>query len=267
MGMDISAAYHQLLTGGVSSGAVSAAAGRSVAAGSKAKTKADASSSGVKAEFSSEGLAALNRAKTGAAGGTAAANEGKLSEKAKKFLDSLREKYGDYDFMVGDEKDDLDDLMSGATKEFSVVLSNEELEKMADDEDYAKEKMAGVEKAVEVAKKLAEEIGAGEVDENGVATGTFFNRFGITIGDDGTISIFAELERISARQRENMEETREARAEEKKEAEKEAAEKDAQEKAVDREDYSVKLARIEGTTAEELIERFKGIDWEAIAEA
>ena len=37
-------------------------------------------------------------------------NEEKLSSKAQEYLKSLREKYGDYDFLVGNSTDDLKTL-------------------------------------------------------------------------------------------------------------------------------------------------------------
>lgn len=64
-------------------------------------------------------------------------SEYKLSDKAQKYLDKLRKDYGDYDFVVADAGDDMKGLMKQATKEFSVIFSSEELEKMADDEKFA----------------------------------------------------------------------------------------------------------------------------------
>ena len=272
MGIDINTTYNQFLAGAASvKGSPYAAGSKETAAGRKNTQSPASFGDSVKAEFSGEGLLALAKSKeVKAQGGVAQANEARLSDKAKEYLNKLREKYGDYDFMVGDEKDDLDDLMSGATKEFSVVLSNEELEKMAEDEDYADEKMNGVEKAIQAAKKLAEEVGFGEEDENGILTGTFFNRFGISVGEDGKISIFADLERITAKQRADAEEAKDARREEQKEAAKEAeekaAEEEAEEKKINREDYAVQQTRIEASSAEELLEKFHAIDWSAIAE-
>ena len=50
-------------------------------------------------------------------------NEEKLSSKAKEYLKSLREKYGDYDFLVGNSTDDLKTLSKSGSKEFSVIFS------------------------------------------------------------------------------------------------------------------------------------------------
>ena len=265
MGIDISSAYHQLVSG--AAGKIAGAYGTTAADRKKTDQK-ESSSFGAAADavFSKEGMDALK--KSGIGGSTAEINESKLSDKAKEYLNKLREKYGDYDFVVGNEEDDLDDLMSGTSKEFSVIFSNEELEKMADDEAYGDLQMSRVEDAVATAKKLAEELGGGEVDENGVATGTYFNRFGITLNADGTISIFAEMENIAARQREAAEEAREQRAEDKREAEKEEAEKSAEEAAKElREKYSIKFVTVNASSGEELLELVRGIDWSQIEES
>ena len=78
-------------------------------------------------EISDEGLNALANSETN--------DEAKLSDKAKSFLENLRKKYGDYDFIVSNDMDTSKTV--GSTKEYSVMFTAEELEKMAADEDYA----------------------------------------------------------------------------------------------------------------------------------
>ena len=264
MGTDINAAYSQFLAGAVSgSYGIGKVSGKDAGAKKPEKKGTGSFQPAADEVFSKEGMAALNKSKS--EGSVAQINESKLSDKAKAYLEKLRGKYGDYDFVVGNDDDDLDELMEGTSKEFSVIFSNEELERMADDEAYGESQMNRVEEAVATARKLAEELGAGETDENGVATGTYFNRFGITLNADGTISIFAEMENITARQREAAEEAREQRAEDKKEAEKEEAEKSTEEAAKElREKYSVKFATISASSGEELLEKVRGIDWSQI---
>ena len=60
--------------------------------------------------------------------------EDKLSSKAKNYLDNLRKTYGDYDFIVADDGDDRRALLDKSDKEFSVIFSSSELERMASDE-------------------------------------------------------------------------------------------------------------------------------------
>lgn len=74
----------------------------------------------------------------------AQSSEDKLSTKAKNYLENLRKTYGDYDFYVADAGVDRRALLNNSTKEFSVIFSNSELERMANDEAYAQEKMHAV---------------------------------------------------------------------------------------------------------------------------
>lgn len=183
-------------------------------------------------------------------------NEAQLSKKAQDFLKNLREKYGDYDFMIGNSTDDLKALSQAGTKEYSVIFSSAEIERMANDEKYAEEKMQGVAGAVKMAKRVAEEYGFGSASgENGV-----INKIGVIVDDDGNMKMFAELEKSSSKQRERIEANRAKHAEEKKAADK-AKKKNPYEKD---EKPSVKRTRIEADSAEELIEKLKNIDWNKV---
>lgn len=83
------------------------------------------------------------------AGKRATVGETQLSEKAQVLLKKLRETYGDMDFFVADfsKGDNAKDILSKAGKEYSVILTVEELEKMASDEKYEKEYMEKVQGA------------------------------------------------------------------------------------------------------------------------
>lgn len=186
-------------------------------------------------------------------------NEANLSKKAQDFLKNLREKYGDYDFMIGNSTDDLKALSKTGSKEFSVIFSNAEIERMANDEKYAEEKMQGVAGAVKMAKRVAEEYGFGSASgENGV-----INKIGVTVDDSGKMKLFADLEKTTSKQRERIEANREKRAEEKKAADK-AKKKNPYEK---NDKPSVKRARIEADTEEEFIDKLKNLDWSKIEDS
>lgn len=186
-------------------------------------------------------------------------NEANLSKKAQDFLKNLREKYGDYDFMIGNSTDDLKALSKTGNKEFSVIFSSAEIERMANDEKYAEEKMQGVAGAVKMAKRVAEEYGFGSASgENGV-----INKIGVTVDDSGKMKLFADLEKTTSKQRERIEANREKRAEEKKAADK-AKKKNPYEK---NDKPSVKRARIEADTEEEFIDKLKNLDWSKIEDS
>ncbi len=201
-----------------------------------------------------------NGSATGVKNDISAKNEEKLSKKAQDFLKSLREKYGDYDFMVGNNTDDLKALSKTGSKEFSVIFSNEEIERMTHDEKYADEKMQGVAGAVKMAKRVAEEYGFG-VGEDG-QKGTI-NKIGIAVNDDGSMKFFAELEKSSAAQRERIDKSREKHTEEKKAAER-TKKKNPYEKD---EKPSIKRTTVEADSIDELMSKIKKIEWDKIEDS
>ncbi len=136
--------------------------------------------------------------------------ETQLSEKTQTFLEKLRDTYGDMDFFVADfsKGDNVKDILSKAGKEFSVILTVEELEKMASDEKYGKEYMEKVQGARRMSEQINKEYGVTSV--SGEAAGrTRVNKIGISINEDGTTNFFAELEKASQQQRERVENARE----------------------------------------------------------
>ena len=147
-------------------------------------------------------------------------SEYKLSDKAQKYLDKLRKDYGDYDFVIADAGDDLKGLMKQSSKEFSVVFSSEELEKMADDEKFAAKQMKHVDTAVNMSKRICAEFGYERMfgkDGNGAS----LKSVSVTFDDKGITSMFAELERSTADRNAQMQkQIEEKRAEDKKETEK-----------------------------------------------
>lgn len=69
-------------------------------------------------------------------------------------MKNLRKQYGDYDFFIGNSTDDLKALVKSGNKEFSVFFSNTELERMASNEKYAKEKLQSLEGAVRMSGQI-----------------------------------------------------------------------------------------------------------------
>lgn len=123
--------------------------------------------------------------------------EAALSDKAKAYLDKLKKTYGDYNFIAADDQDEIKEQLNKSDKEFSVVFSSEELEKMADNEAYAKEKTAGMEKAIEVSKSIAERLGINRALGQELKGGATLEHVAISFKDDQTLSIFAQLEQLS----------------------------------------------------------------------
>lgn len=216
--------------------------------------------------------------------------EEKLSPKAQEFLAKLREKYGDYEFLIADGVDNPLDIAGPSDKSYFVMFSTEEIERMAEDEEYANEVMGKVDSGISTLNDLMEN---GELGE-----GVQFSRLGISFDDDGNMKLFAELEKISDKQEEIRQKAMDKRAEEKKEARdhakappqrpdiptheelmeaiKEKADHGAYapenvlnllkpEKAREEEGQAlppVKTVRLEASSIEELMELIKNINWD-----
>lgn len=188
-------------------------------------------------------------------------NESKLSTKAQEFLKNLRKQYGDYDFLVGNSTDDLKALVKSGSKEISVVFSNAELERMASDEKYAKEKLQSVEGAARMSEQINQQFGFERGFGKGNAVSAQITKIGIVFNDDGTTNFFAELEKSSAKQRERIERGREEKRAEKKEEERKAK-KEIQSYAKNGAD--TKHTTVQANSMEELFEKMSAIDWNTV---
>ena len=172
-----------------------------------------------------------------------------LSNKAKKLLEQLKKNYKNMDFIVADYESDEEaaSYLSRGTKEYSVLIDPETLEEMASDED-AKAKYTGIlEDAVGQLKDMESKLGDKKED---------VTHLGISIGKDGQVSYFADLEKAGERQKEFVERTRESKKEEKAAQAKKAEEKAASERS--------KKTRVEADSVEELLDKIKAVDWDQV---
>ena len=217
-------------------------------------------------------------------------SEYKLSDKAQKYLDKLRKDYGDYDFVIADAGDDLKGLMKQSSKEFSVVFSSEELEKMADDEKFAAKQMKHVDTAVNMSKQICEQFGYERMFGK-VGNGATLNSVSVSFDDKGITSMFAELEKSTADRNEQMQkQIEEKRAEDKKKAQKTerprqsvAEYKAKMQKVIDEqkkrpplsetiktknlekiEPTMVQRAPVNAQTIDELFRNMKNVDWNKV---
>lgn len=198
----------------------------------------------------------LKTAAVGASGGISENNETKLSAKAQSFLKSLRSKYGNCDFFAGNAGDDLKALANSGSKEFTVIFSNEELERMANDEKYAAQQL----KTMEGAFKMSENINAQFGFESG---GAKIGKIGMIFNEDGSTSFFAEMEKAGAKQRERLDKIREEKRAEKKEKEKKAQKADKEIRGYKKDD-DTKRTTVEASSIEELLEKMHTVDWDKI---
>jgi len=226
--------------------------------GAEAKDPSAKFGSSSMVELSEAGLTALAQQKNAPVtqvdendSGSAQPDAQKLSPKAQAYLENLRKQYGDYDFIVTEKIDNPEELAKQGTKAYSVILTNAELEKMADDEEYANSVMGKVKDAVDMANRIS---------ETALEEGVQFKHVAIAFDEDGNTRLFAELEKLSEKQQERLEKLKEKRAEEKEKAEAQ------EEKEKDGQNFSVKRASIEASSEEELLEKILGIDWDSISE-
>ena len=177
-------------------------------------------------EISAAGLSALEQMQNGNA-----TDESKLSAKAQDYLAKLREKYGDYDFIISDDLDTS--KTAGSSK----------------DDDYAQGVMGKVGDAVDILKNLS---------EKDLGEGVQFSQLAVSFDSEGNMKLFAQLEKLSEDQAKRLEEAKEKRAEEKKVVEN--SDDDSKELI----GIIFKSADVEADSAEELLNKIFGIDWSKI---
>ena len=206
-------------------------------------------------ELSDAGLSALKLQSDNVdenADGAVQSDEQKLSAKAQSYLENLRKKYGDYDFIVSNDMDTSKTV--GNTKEYSVMFTTEELEKMADDEDYAKKVMGQVGNAVDMLKNIS---------EKDLGEGVQFAQLGVSFDSEGNMKLFAQLKKLSADQKERFEAAKEKRAEEQKNTDKSLDDEPPEEGLTS---ILFKSADVEASNEEELLAKIFGINWDEISE-
>lgn len=184
------------------------------------------------------------------------ANEGRLSSKAQEFLKNLRGRYEEYDFLVGNRADDLKALAKSGNKEFSVIFSNEELERMASDEKYAGEKLQGMEQAVKMSEKINEKYGFLRGFGKEGAASPEITRIGVVFGDNGATSFFAELEKSSVKQRERIEKAKEGNHTERR------VEREMQ--SYGKNSADTKRTSVWADSMDGLLEKMLAVDWDAV---
>lgn len=120
------------------------------------------------------------------------------------------------DFFVSDTTDDTEarQIMSRGTKEYSVLLSSDELEKMAEDDSYYNSRVKDIDGAVSMSKQINGQFGFDSA--YGKENGTQIAQIGIRLNDDGTTTYFVELEKLSEKQKERIENAKEKKAEDAK---------------------------------------------------
>lgn len=150
--------------------------------------------------------------------------EPQLSQKAQKYYEQLKKKYGNYDFILVSE-DQKANAQANAGKYANnvrtvVLIDEEKIERMATDENYRKKYegiLSGASSQLEQLKSSMTKSGA---DVKG---------YGMQVNDGGTVSFFAVLKKATSDQKARLEKSAEKKKAAKKEAEKKAQKKQAEE--------------------------------------
>lgn len=204
-----------------------------------------------------KGGSGTNSKKTNSAGNIPQTHTSGLSSKAQEYLDKLNKSYDNMEFFVADfdKGDTAEEVLSRSTKEVSIILSSEELEKMASDEKYEQKCMKNVQGALRMSEQINREFGFESAYGKNKEESTI-SKIAVSFNSDGTTSIFAELEKSSSAQRDRIEKAREDRRAEKRE----------QEKKVVREkrDAHTKHTVVEASSVEELMKKIAAVDWNTV---
>ena len=180
--------------------------------------------------------------------------EKNLSKEAQKMLKDMRGS------RTNGDNAKAKDILAQSDKEFTVIFSKEEMEKMASDPKYYAEKMHSIEGALRMSDEINAQFGFerafGKTNgiENSADTDTKITKFGISFNSDGTTTFFAQLEKTSASQKEYLEKIQEKKAAEKKEAKKKEQLKQIE----------VKKATVQANSKDELLDKIKNIEWNSI---
>ncbi len=184
-------------------------------------------------------------------------NSVQLSDKAKALLQEMKKTYSNADIYVAEYESDEEaaEYLSRGSKDYSILIDPEELERMANDEDVKKKNFALLDESLGKLNEMKEELKeTGREDE--VVT------LGVNIGKDGQVSYFAELEKSGERTKEFVEKMREDKKEAAKEAEAEKAGK-----AQDKYSYEhSKRATVSASSVEDLLDKIKNFDWDTVKE-
>ncbi len=180
--------------------------------------------------------------------------EPKLSDDAKKYYESLKEKYGNMDFILVDSKSK--DYAQANSARYAnplktvVLIDEEKIERMATDEEYRKKYEAILSGATAQLTQMKDSLEGVGADVKG---------FGIQVNDDGTASYFAVLQKASDKQRARIEAKAEEKLEEKKKAAKEAK-REQQEERIEESDNSWQtedVTVVKANSVEELLKKLQ----------
>ena len=180
--------------------------------------------------------------------------EEQLSDKAKSYLKNLRRSRNFVDFRIAEKGKENDALAGKSNKEFTVVLSNEEIEKMATDKKFEREQLNTLDQTVK--SMLMAQTGIGNNNGANKTNVEDIKSIAAKTQEDGTTMLIASLEKSTSSARkiaEEQDKKREAKKLEEKREAKRAAEKEALkgDKKSEKAQKSGKSGKVEKTDSKE----------------
>ena len=166
-----------------------------------------------------------------------------LSDKAQKYYEKLKKKYGNYDFILV-SRDQKENAKANAAKYANgyktvVLIDEDKIEQMATDEKFRKQYEGILSGAAAQIQQLKTSL---------QSSGAQVKGFGMQVNDGGTLSFFAVLKKSSAEQKARIEKKAEQKKTEKKAAEKKAAKKEKEERLKDKKSDKVADSKEEAGT-------------------
>ena len=166
-----------------------------------------------------------------------------LSEKAAKYYEQLKKKYGNYDFILV-SRDQKENAKANAAKYANgyktvVLIDEDKIEQMATDEKFRKQYEGILSGAAAQIQQLKTSLQSSGANVKG---------FGMQVNDGGTLSFFAVLKKSSAEQKARIEKKAEQKKTEKKAAEKKVAKKEKEERLKDKKSDKVADSKEEADT-------------------
>lgn len=176
-----------------------------------------------------------------------------LSEKAAKYYEQLKKRYGNYDFILV-SRDQKENAKANAAKYANgyktvVLIDEDKIEQMATDEKFRKQYEGILSGAAAQIQQLKTSL---------QSSGAQVKGFGMQVNDGGTLSFFAVLKKSSAEQKARIEKKGEQKRAEKKAAEKKAAKKEKEEQLKEKRaesDDTEETVTITANSIEELLSR------------
>lgn len=109
-----------------------------------------------------------------------------LSEQAQAYLGSLKEKFGDTDFIIADFSTEAEAkaLLNQGSGTYNCVITPELLERMAADEDVGAEYEAVIQQSNDNIDRIRDELG--DINE-------YLTELGFIVGSDGIVTFYASM--------------------------------------------------------------------------